>query len=294
MLKKIAFVALDGCFGCSFISSGLNDNLKEFISSFEIVSSPFIDSVNFDSCDICIIEGAVNSEESKQKAISLREKSKYVVALGTCACFGGINGLRNLCNTKEDVYQKYFNGKKSYEFKEVSVLLDKVLALENVIKVDYTIPGCPPVEEFIKQSIKTIAEGKSIKLPSHNLCYECTRNHESMLIPKREFLNVSISSIMEADNIDDNKCFLEQEILCMGPATRQGCNSRCVNVNVPCKGCMGPTSNTDEQGLKMINALSSILPAGVLNYFEDLIGTGYRFSLSLSAISKKGKRRDER
>lgn len=287
MRKTIAFAALDGCFGCSFTSCGLSSGFNELISIFDIVSSPFIEPAEFDACSISVIEGSINSEESRMKAVNLRDKSEYIVALGTCACFGGINGLLNLCKTKEDIYQKYFYGKKSSEFRDVPLLSDEVMALGDVIKVDYTVPGCPPSEELIMGCIKAIAEGKDFKLPSHNLCYECGRNQSSMLIPKREFLNVSVSSVMEAEHIDDNRCFLEQEILCMGPATRQGCNSRCVNVNMPCRGCMGPTSNTDEQGLKMINALSSILPAGALNYFEDLIGTGYRFSLSLSAVSKK-------
>jgi F420-non-reducing hydrogenase small subunit len=165
---------------------------------------------------------------------------------------------------------------------EIPCLTKRVKSLAQVVKIDYSLPGCPPSPEMIKNTLVGLIEGKPLEQQKRNLCEECTRKKTRMLVPRRDFVTDNVVSPHELDNIDPEICFLEQGVLCMGPATREGCATQCINANMPCRGCMGPTPEALEQGTKSINSLASILPAGALMFQEDIVGTGYRYSMPVS------------
>lgn len=286
---KAATGILQGCFGCHIALLDLHEDLLDILSSIDIVRSPLNDIKEIPDVDIGIVDGCVANEENLKVARKFREKSKKVVAFGTCACLGGVPGLRNLFRVEDVLKRGYIETESTVDGKipsseEIPELLPYVKALSQVIAVDYTLPGCPPTPHRIKEFFTAILNGQEPVLPKKNLCHECTRKHKEMYIPRREFITDSVHSIMELDRIDEDLCFLEQGVLCMGPATREGCDSRCVKGNTPCRGCMGPTDDAMEQGAKMINALATILPAGGLMFLEDVVGVGYRYALPMSII----------
>lgn len=311
--KTVATAWLSGCSGCHVALLDLGAELLEFLRQMPLAYSPLADAREFPEVHVALVEGAVASEADREQLLRIREKSTYLVALGTCAMFGGIAGLRNLV-TGDDALACTFQdgdqiaGGRPPEAGQVPGLLEKVTPLEAVVAVDLAIPGCPPTSAMIAKALESLLKDELPVWPSRNLCVECDRERRDILIPKQQFLSDSVYapkelqelvgsafllprrpmhaenvySSFELPEIDPHLCFLEQGVLCMGPATRQGCRARCLNVNVPCRGCFGPAPTALEQGAKMIDALAAILPAGALMLMEDIVGTGYRYSLAMS------------
>jgi F420-non-reducing hydrogenase small subunit len=278
---------LQGCFGCHIALLDLHEELLDLLAKVDIVRSPINDVKDVPKVDLGILDGSVSNEDNEKVAKLFRKKAGKVMALGTCACFGGVPGLRNLFRLEDVLKRAYVDTESTVDGKtpssgEIPALSKHVRALHQVIEVDYKLPGCPPTPAKIKEAFAAILNGEAPVLPKKNLCHECTRQHKEMYVPKREFITDSVYAVMELDKIDEKMCFLEQGVLCLGPATREGCGSRCVEGNTPCRGCMGPTDNALEQGAKMVNALATILPAGGLMFLEDVVGVGYRYSLPVS------------
>jgi F420-non-reducing hydrogenase small subunit len=122
-------------------------------------------------------------------------------------------------------------------------LTEKVAPLSSVIDVDVIVPGCPPVPELIAQGVMSLLEGKPLELPHQSVCEPCPKekDHTKITELKRWYRAAG-------DNIDTEKCFLEQGYVCMGPATWGLCDARCTRVGVPCRGCHGPLNPDPTKG----------------------------------------------
>ncbi len=218
-----------------------------------------------------------------------------MIALGSCACFGGICGLRNFFTKEETIeyaYKTILTNDSNVLPSEVPQLTEFVDVLQNVINVDYRIPGCPPITSMIKKVFTALLESQEPAQPTKNLCSECEKVHENMLIPTKEFQTFQVVASHEVD-YKEELCFLEQGILCIGFAARAGCDGCCVNSNLPCRGCMGPLEKEVDQGCAAISGLASIFPIGQLIQQEDLSGTVYRYSLPYSILHRISKDQKE-
>jgi F420-non-reducing hydrogenase small subunit len=316
MKPKLAFYWCASCGGCEVAIIDLHEKLLDLAEKADIVFWPcamdfkYSDLEGYEDgyIDFSFINGAIRTSEDVEKVELLRQKSKQVVAFGSCSCFGGIPGLANLSN-KEEIFERVY-GTESTEkranlplprFKvdgeELSLpeYLTETKPLEGVIKVDYFIPGCPPQTSQTAEALDSLLKGESNKrvfASAKSVCEECPRQKEEKRISE-------IKRIYEIQ--DDGRCFLEQGVPCLGPATAGGCDARCVKANFPCLGCNGPTQEATDQGARMVAALASALGIEeeekmeekkvdeLIDEIIDPIGTFYKFSLPKSILKKRWK-----
>jgi F420-non-reducing hydrogenase small subunit len=229
-----------------------------------------------------------------------------MVAFGACACYGGIPGLANFSNRKEifdTVYSETLSTdnpnktvpKPTSKVPEGELTIPEfyntVKTLDQTVKVEYYIPGCPPTPKTIMTAIEAIVTNNLPPVGStiagkKTLCDECPRTKEERRITKLYRPHEIIP--------EPELCLLEQGIPCYGPATRSGCESRCINVNMPCRGCYGPAEGVIDQGAKMLSAIGSLVDSTdeeeikkVVGELDDPAGLFYRFNLPASILHRK-------
>ncbi|NJN44510.1 MAG: hypothetical protein HC806_07160, partial [Anaerolineae bacterium] len=147
--------------------------------------------------------------------------------------------------------------------------------LDQVVDVDYFIPGCPPESHQIAAVIGVVlaALRGEMELPpfgsvlgagDSTVCEECSRRRNVKSIKK-------FYRIQEIEHIDPELCLLEQGILCNGPATRSGCLSRCPAVNAPCVGCYGPAPDVIDYGARLITSIASVIDSNDPDEIERIL-----------------------
>ncbi|MEN8170520.1 MAG: NADP oxidoreductase [Pseudomonadota bacterium] len=174
---RIATVSLAGCFGCHMSLLDIDERILDLVELVEFDSSPINDIKQIDHADIGIIEGGVANTENVEKLQEFRRRSKIVVALGACAINGGIPAMRNHYNLQETLEESYLNGigvvnPQIPNDPEIPLLLNKVHPIHEVVKVDYTLPGCPPSGDTIWTFLTELIEGRPISLLYTQIHYD--------------------------------------------------------------------------------------------------------------------------
>ena len=314
---KLAVYWAAACGGCCVSVLDVHEKLFDVIAAADLVFWPIALDTKYEDVenmpdkhiDLTLFNGAVRNSENEHMAKLLREKSKILVAYGSCAHMGGIPGLANF-SSKEEIFRRVYEESESlvnpgntrplpeFEVNEgilnIPVFFNDVRSLAQVVDVDYFIPGCPPQTERLLEVFTAVVTGAELPPPGSVVgadvkaqCDECTRK-------KTE--NKKITKFYRPWEINDDgeTCFLEQGVLCMGPATRAGCGHRCIKGNAPCRGCYGPPPGAVDPGAKMMSAIASIIdekePEEISRVIEDIAdpaGFFYRFSLPSSLIRRK-------
>ena len=235
----------------------------------------------------------------------LRWKSKVVIAHGTCAHLGGIVGLGNFHSAEEILARSYKEvltvknpggilpgvSVEDSEDPELSGLFDKVMALGQVIDVDYYIPGCPPPPELVGEAVwaaldERLPEKGTVFGDRKALCHTCP-----LLKSKPEKIRLKKFRRLHETEWDPGKCFLPQGLICLGPATRGGCDSRCIRANMPCRGCFGPLETMEDHGAGILSFIATMIDADrekeirrIADSIPDPGGLFYRYSAPHSIL----------
>jgi F420-non-reducing hydrogenase small subunit len=316
-LKLAAYWAAS-CGGCDVSILDLDAKILEVAAMCDIVFWPIavdfkysnVEAMADGEIDLCLFNGAIRNSEGRHIAEMLRRKSKILVAYGSCAAFGGVPGLANQ-SSREQVLDTVFadgpsldnpdgvrpepSSQRADRTVEIPEFYDAVLPLRAAVDIDYVMPGCPPNWERLWDVlgvIKAWAAGKAELPPkgavigagTKSLCDGCERSKSERLEIERFYR--PHEKIPEPD-----VCLMEQGFVCMGSVTREGCGWRCINADIPCRGCYGPLDGVRDPGARFLSALASQIKATdpdeierVLDTVADPLGTFYRYGLPSGTI----------
>lgn len=230
---RAAFFEFTSCEGCQLQILNNEENLVQFLSLLEIVNFREVMSERSDEYDIAFVEGCVTRGDEEEHLKKIRARTKKLIAFGTCACFGGVNSLKNRFSPETVIKMVYG---------DETVDTGPARALEEIVDVDLRIYGCPVNKEEVENIVVNLAVGRSVKYPKYPVCMECKRN--------------------------DNICLYDVGEPCLGPVTRAGCNAWCPNNRCGCWGCRGPAEDANLRELKKIMTRHRISPEQILDRLE--------------------------
>jgi coenzyme F420-reducing hydrogenase gamma subunit len=207
MKPRVAFFDFTGCEGCQLDALNLTgEELISLLNAVDIVNFREVMTETADDYDIAFVEGSITRESEIPRLQSIRDRARVVIALGACACIGGVNCLKNHLPVDEALRIVYGNDARYY---------DTIPArpIDAVIRVDYYVRGCPPITAELLKVIKALLLSKKPEIPNYPVCTEC--------------------------KMADNVCVFERGMTCLGPVIRAGCGAICVTSGRYCWGCRG-------------------------------------------------------
>jgi F420-non-reducing hydrogenase small subunit len=314
---KFAMYWAASCGGCEIAVLNIHEKILEVDANFEVAFWPVamdakykdVEAMPDKSILLTLFNGSMRNKENEEIANLLRRKSQILVAFGSCACEGCIPGLANLSST-EDIFNTAYTSvstvnpdqirpQSDYNMPEGAIHIPEfnpvLKTLDQVVAVDYYMPGCPPESHQIAAVIDLVIKvlkgeaslppaGATIGAGGSTVCDECSRKRNVKTIKK-------FVRIQELEKIDAELCLLEQGIPCNGPATRSGCGGLCPQASAQCIGCYGPAEGVLDYGARLISSFASLIDSNdpeeiesILDGIPDPVGQFYRFNLAGSLL----------
>jgi F420-non-reducing hydrogenase small subunit len=305
---SLGIISLSTCNGCTFELVDNQATLSAILEKAEVTYCPLLmDTEKIGEVDIAIIDGMVRTEEDVETLKEIRNKSRHLIAWGTCACFGGIPAMANHFELEELIEESYSQAQDSFSYylsgaigvnggvyqKNELSLLRRVWNLDDIVKVDYYLPGCPPRGVFLTDLLNEL-QGKPVEeIQAAIVCAECSRKPEKndiecfWVFPKQEWAQ--------------RQCFSSKGAMCMGFLTRGGCQAPCPEGGIPCWGCRGPSqpvlkklsagenferylldavvrrSKLDAAEIKPVMNIIRSRTNNLINFFQNMSFNGARF-----------------
>lgn len=250
---RVGFFELTSCEGCQLQILNNEAHLLDFFNLVTIVNFREAMSEADDTYEIAFVEGSVSRDDEIERLKKIRKNAKTLVAFGSCACFGGVNKLKNRFNdlawVKKEVY-----GDFSIETREVQ-------PLEEFVSVDLKIFGCPIYKDEVEKIVTNLVVGKTVHMPEYPVCMECKANQ--------------------------NICLFDLGEPCLGPITRAGCNAWCTKNRRGCWGCRGPAEVANIAELERIMARCGFSRETLVDRLECFGG----FDACLHALAQETRKR---
>jgi coenzyme F420-reducing hydrogenase gamma subunit len=216
---RVAFFSLTSCEGCQFVLLDLGEKFFDFLRKVELIDFSLIEEMPFPKgkveIDVSFVEGLPIKKEEIDLLKKIRKESKILVAMGNCAALGGIPEMKNYQGKERTI---------RYIYKRMNHIFNpEIKEIDNFVKVDFVIPGCPiNGEEFLKYA-KDLIKGKIPEVLQKPVCSECPHQGK-------------------------DSCLLRKKEPCLGPITLAGCGAICPKNGQLCYGCRGILKNINPKG----------------------------------------------
>jgi len=241
---RVAIISLTSCEGCQFALLDLSQDFIDLTSRIDLVEMHLIEEdPEPEAFDIVFVEGNPITEKNFTLLKKIRDKSTLLITLGNCAALGGVWEMKNYLDKEKTL--RYI-----YKF-EKTVPNHDIKSIDNFVKIDYVVPGCPiNAYEFLK-IVYSLLLGKAPSIAENPVCYECQYN--------------SYECQLQQNPLQDRPA-----LPCLGPFIRGGCDAICLKSKMPCQGCRGLLKDADTA--KMEKIYGDIINADELNNILEIFG----------------------
>ena len=211
---KIGVFGFTSCEGCQLQIANKEETLGDLLGAIEVMNFRLISSDKLGGYDIAFIEGSITTEADAARLKKIREQAKILIAMGACACLGGVHKLRERYPLEQALKEVYGDH---------PVDSGPVRKVSDVVPVDFELPGCPINKSEFEWLVRQLILGLEPQLPQYQVCVECKQRI--------------------------NTCVFDMGMMCMGPVTRAGCNAICPRNHRGCWGCRGPSDEANYESL---------------------------------------------
>lgn len=219
MKPKVAFFDFACCEGCQLQVANLEEDVVGLVNIVDVVEFREVMTGKAENYDVAFIEGSITRPQDEERLKDIRNRTKILVAFGSCATSGGINKLKNLRGNLEQVRKEVYGA--TWNMPHLDTAPTK--GADEVVKVDAYIPGCPINRKEFVDTVKSLVMGNIPQLPEYPVCVEC--------------------------KLRENICLFHEGKVCLGPVTRAGCDAICPSNGSACEGCRGAVPNPNKNAM---------------------------------------------
>ena len=214
---KVGIFGFTGCEGCQLQIANKEETLLDLLGAIEVMNFRLISSDKQEGYDIAFVEGSITTDDEVARLKKIRVQAKILVAMGACACLGGVNNLRERFSIQDTVKEVY--GAHPIDTGHVRKLAD-------IVPVDIELPGCPISKSEFEWLVRHLILGLDPQFPQYSVCVECKQRLST--------------------------CVFDFGVMCLGPVTRAGCNAICPRNRLGCWGCRGPSDEANYESLLQV------------------------------------------
>lgn len=254
---RVGIYGITGCMGCQ-LNILYQKELMDILEAVDLKAFPVGKEKNIPkNLDVVFLEGVVVDEKDLEELKEIRANTKILVAIGACASDGCVPAIKNFMNNKNvdpSVFAKA-------EFKKYKSL--NPMPIDEYVKVDHYIYGCPMDKAEFLQFMKQTLLGKEFKVTQKPICYEC--------------------------NLRERGCLLEEGVECLGPVTFGNCSVMCPQENYPCIGCRGPYTDANFEAYFKLLREKGIPKETIFTHLNRFAGVKFKRLMEKEKSDKTSK-----